>query len=90
MILLGRENRCRGWFRLGRENDVDADACIRVPWNSTADDVLDPNSIVGKQSIRFAGPSSPAAGNDNTLYIPPPWKRDKGIFNHLMPFPLSN
>ncbi|KAF3385464.1 Low-affinity potassium transport protein [Penicillium rolfsii] len=51
----------------------------RDVWNSTADDVLDSNSTAKRESIRFAEPDPPAAGkNDDTLYIPPPWKRDKG------------
>lgn len=46
--------------------------------HSTAADTLDVSLTVGKQSIRFAEPDRPAAGNDNALYIPPPWRRDKG------------
>ncbi|KAJ5743778.1 hypothetical protein N7533_008648 [Penicillium manginii] len=46
--------------------------------NSTADDSIDPKLTTGKESIRFAEPGRPTVGNDNALYIPPPWKRDKG------------
>jgi len=54
--------------------------------HSTADEALDVSLTAGKQSIRFAEPDRPAAGNDNALYIPPPWRRDKGIFNQLLAF----
>lgn len=65
----------------------DTDTYIRVSQeskHSIADDALDPNLTFGGQSIRFAEPDRPAAGNDNALYIPPPWKRDKGIFHQLL------
>ncbi|KAI9035068.1 potassium ion transporter [Aspergillus affinis] len=45
--------------------------------HSTADDALDPKLTTVKQSIRFAEPDRPVSGNDNALYIPPPWRRDK-------------
>ncbi|KAJ5102350.1 hypothetical protein NUU61_004572 [Penicillium alfredii] len=47
--------------------------------NSTVhDDALSPEQIAGKQSIRSTEPGRPVPGNDNALYIPPPWRRDEG------------
>ncbi|KAJ5180530.1 hypothetical protein N7492_003740 [Penicillium capsulatum] len=49
------------------------------PRNSRVDDdALSPDRIVGKQPIRSTEPHRPVPGNDNALYIPPPWRRDEG------------
>ncbi|OQE39175.1 hypothetical protein PENCOP_c007G02888 [Penicillium coprophilum] len=41
-----------------------------------ADEIADLNSNPGKQVIQFADESF--SGNNKALYIPPPWKRDRG------------
>ncbi|KAJ5824274.1 Potassium transport protein high-affinity [Penicillium robsamsonii] len=60
------------------EKAPSTDLCTRVfqELEATADIIADSNIISGKQVIHFADESF--SDKDKALYIPPPWKRDRG------------
>lgn len=63
------------------DESAESEVLPKVPQgsrSSASDDVLDQNPTVGRHFIRFANSDQLTADNDETLYIPPPWKRDKG------------
>ncbi|KAJ5160881.1 uncharacterized protein N7482_007885 [Penicillium canariense] len=45
---------------------------------ATADTTVDSNLSSTKPAIQFADDERPSANKDRALYIPPPWRRDRG------------